>query len=134
LGWFDNGGGGAPPGATYVPITPARLVDTRSLTPPKLAANSVGTFALRGPGGVPNTANVTAVIANVAAVQPVGGGYFSVYPSGQAAPDTSTVNFVPNEARANLAFITLSAAGQASVLNVGGDTHALIDVSGYFTT
>ncbi|MEO5842411.1 MAG: hypothetical protein ABIQ73_10310 [Acidimicrobiales bacterium] len=134
LGWFDGGGPGAPAGAVYRAIAPTRLVDTRIAQAPKLTASETRAFALRGLGGVPNDASVTAVIANVAAVAPTGGGYLTAFPTGGAQPDTSTVNFEINQDRANLSFITLGGTGQSSVFAFGAPTHVLIDVAGYFTT
>jgi hypothetical protein len=134
LGWFDGGGPGAPAGAVYRAITPTRLVDTRIAQQPKLAASETRAFTLRGLGGVPGTASVTAVIANVAAVAPTGGGYLTAFPTGGAAPDTSTVNFEIGQDRANLSFITLGTNGQSNTFAFGAPTHVLIDVAGYFTT
>ena len=134
LGWFDGGGPGAPAGATYHAITPHRFVDTRSIQTPKMASEETRAFLLRASAGVPNDASVTAVVANVAAVEPAGGGYLTTFPTGGARPDTSSVNFVPDQNRANLAFMTLSNAGQSSVFAFGAPTHVLIDVAGYFST
>jgi hypothetical protein len=134
LGWFDGGGPGAPAGAVYRAITPTRLVDTRIAQQPKLAASETRAFTLRGLGGVPGTASVTAVIANVAAVAPTGGGYLTAFPTGGAAPDTSTVNFEIGQDRANLSFLTLGGTGQSSVFAFGAPTHVLVDVAGYFIT
>ena len=134
LGWFDGGGPGAPVGATYHSITPTRFIDTRIANAPKLNASETRAFTLRGKADVPNAATVTAVIANVAAVEPTGGGYLTLFPTGGAQPDTSSVNFVPDQNRANLAFATLSSTGQSSVFAFGGSVHTLIDVAGYFST
>jgi hypothetical protein len=134
LGWFDGGGPGAPPGASYHAINPHRYVDTRSLTPPKLSSEETRAFLLRGAAGVPNDPSVTAVIANVASVSPEGGGYLTTFPTGGARPETSSVNFTHNEDRANLAFVTLSDAGQSSIYAFGARTHVLIDVAGFFAT
>ena len=134
LGWFDGGGPGAPVGAIYRAITPARLVDTRGGDGPKLNAGDTRTFTLRGVAGIPDAAAVTAVIGNVAAVAPTGGGYFTLFPTGGTQPDTSTVNFVPGQDRANLSFITLSSSGQSSLFDFGAPVHALIDIAGYFST
>jgi len=101
---------------------------------PKLAASETRSFLLRGLGGVPNDASVTAVIANVASVAPTGGGYLSTFPTGGAIPDTSTVNFEPGQDRANLSFLTLGSSGQSSVFAFGAPTHVLVDVAGYFST
>lgn len=133
LGWFDGGGPGAPAGATYRAITPTRFVDTRTTQAPKLGAGDTRAFPLRG-FEVPNSASVTAVIANVAAVAPTGGGYLTLFPTGTAMPDTSTVNFTMDQDRANLSFVTLNSAGQSSVFAFGAPSHVLIDVAGYFST
>lgn len=131
LGWFDSGQPTAPAGATYRAISPARSVDTRSSNAPALASNASRSFAMRV-GAVPDIAGVRSVVANVAAVDGTIGGYLSVYPSGATLPDTSTVNFPPRSNRANATFITLGSDGRANVYNEVGNTHALIDIAGYF--
>jgi hypothetical protein len=117
-------------GNRFVPMTPARLVDTRSNAAP-LAAGEVRAFAVEGVGGgAPSSA--TAVALNVTAISPRDFGYLSVFPCDRPATDVSNVNFRPNENRPNSALVPTAADGTICVVSTV-DTGLLIDISGYFT-
>ena len=80
-------------GATYAPVEPARLLDTRygnGLSGP-FDANVPRTFQVGGLGGVP--ANATAVTGNLTVTQPTSAGYFYLGPNATASPTSSTLNF-----------------------------------------
>jgi len=136
-------------GATsYTPQTPARLLDTRpgsssnqGITGPIGAGKSV-TVQVAGNAGVPQTAS--AVALNVTAIGPTGVGNLRVAPqSGSSpgpAPDTSTVNYVPNTDVANFAVVTLpqpvtsgGPGGQIALYSFGSDVNVALDVVGYYT-
>jgi hypothetical protein len=137
VGWYDNGTING--GAVYRAVPPRRVVDTRNAigqgSRDPLGANASRSFTLRGgASGVPNAPSVVAVVANVTAVDPSVGGFFTTWASGAGQPNASTVNFIAGRNVPNLAVIGLSGAGQASVFNAFGTSHALIDVAGYFQT
>jgi hypothetical protein len=124
---------GAGTGTAFYTVTPCRVVDTRSADGPALAAGTTRTFALTGPiCGVPVTARSVAV--NVTATNESEKGNLSLYPTGGAAPTSSTINFTPHLTRANNAVIGLGTGGQVSVkCNMpGGSTDFVLDVTGYF--
>lgn len=125
LGWFTSAAD--PPGGVFRSITPTRVADTRATTP--LAPGETRTFTIGGVGGV--AASATAVVFNLTAVAPTGGGYLSVFPTGQALPSTSSVNFLPGQTVPNLVFATLG-TNSVSIYNGGDSTHVLIDVAGWF--
>jgi hypothetical protein len=121
----------------YYPLTPCRVVDTRNANStnggPALGLAVQRDFALRGNCGVPSTAK--AVAMNIVVVNPLFGGYLTVWPSGAARPLAATLNFaVTDTALANGAIMGLSTNAQdLSVLNgSNGPVHVVIDVSGYF--
>jgi hypothetical protein len=122
--------------ASYYTVTPCRLVDTRGPTGssggPALAANTDRGFPVTGRCGVPATA--TAVALNVTVTQGSAAGNLNLYPAGQAAPVTSSVNYGPGATRANSGVFLLSTAGQLAVLcrQASGSAHVLLDVAGYF--
>src|SRR5689334_17256736 len=73
--------------STFVPLPPTRIADTRNATggvQGPIASDATVDFQVRGVGGVPNEA--TSVVLNVTAVDPRGGGYFTIYASGTARP------------------------------------------------
>lgn len=116
----------------FVPLTPARLVDTRTAGAP-LSPGGVLSVPIVGKGGVPAT-GVTAVVANVTAVDASQAHYFTVYPGGTGRPGTSNINGGPGRAVPNLVVIGVGGNGAIEVFNSHGTTHCLVDVFGYFTT
>ena len=144
-GEFDRGGiGGDGSGAavlgrvaSFVPLTPARVLDTR--TGDKVG-NATGTAAalevsVLGKGGLPST-GVAAVALNVTVTDgenpTVGGGYVTVYPCG-TRPDASNLNFVAGRTVPNAVIAPVSATGRICFY-VYGSAHLLADVSGYVPT
>lgn len=120
----------------YVPITPARILDTRNgiggnITP--VGARMFTEVDVTGVGGVPET-GVTAVVMNVTADQPWTDGYLTVSPSGEPRPTVSNLNFVPWQTVPNLVTVKVGANGKVDVYNSKGFTHVVADVVGYYTS
>ncbi len=132
----------AVPGATYYPLTPARLVDSRTgqggVT--KLQANVHQTFQVTNlnpghPGNIP--LNAVAVTGNLTVTGQTAAGYLSLTTVGDNAPGTSTLNFPIGDIRANGVTAPLGAGGTLSVTFVGkaGSTAQVVfDVTGYFAS
>ena len=78
--------------------------------------------------GVPATAN--AVLISFTIAGPLGGGFGSVWPSGDW-PGTSCINFTPGQ---NIAVTTTSGCGPGATIQVLSNTITdfLIDVIGYY--
>jgi uncharacterized delta-60 repeat protein len=123
-----------------VPLTPARLFDTRDGSG-SVAVGKVGDglgggtpleFTVTGQGGVP-TAGVGAVSLNVTAVDteaPNEGGYVTVYPCG-TPPNASNLNFTSNQIIPNAVIAPVSANGKVCFY-VYGKAHLLADVNGWY--
>lgn len=124
------------PSGRYYTVLPCRLVDTRRpdgpFGGPALAPSAVRTFKISGNCGVSPTSK--AVALRVSVTEPTEPGSLALYPSDQAAPLASTINFSAGQTRTNHAIVSLSAsAGEISVLNASaGTVHAILDVEGYF--
>jgi subtilisin family serine protease len=117
----------------FAPLTPARILDTRSGA--RLGAldgtGAALTLQVAGRGGVP-VSGVSAVALNVTVVDGLAnsfGGYVTVFPCG-ARPDASNLNFVSGQTVPNAVIAPLSASGTVC-LYVYGTAHVLADVSGY---
>ncbi len=117
---------------TFSPLTPSRLLDTR--TSSALPANGTRTVQITGRGGVPAASTVDSVVLNVTAVQPRSTGYGTLYPSGTTRPTASNVNFRAGApATPNLVVVRTGATGAVNLYNgSSGSTHYLVDVVGYY--
>ncbi len=119
----------------FVPIQPVRIFDTRT--------GLGGYTSMFGPlesrevqvvGASPVPSTATAVVANVTVTQPYAAGYASVYPSGQAIPNASNLNFAAWQTAPNLTTTVLGKSGRISIFNGSGDgAHFFVDVAGYYT-
>jgi xanthomonalisin len=121
-------------------LVPARLLDTRANAP-----TADGQFAGSGPVptygrldltidnrvGIP-ASGVSAVILNVTATNPTAPGYITVWPSDQAQPLASNLNFVAGQTIPNLVISAVSAQGQVALFNSAGSTDLIADVMGWF--
>jgi hypothetical protein len=119
----------------FYPITPCRLVDTRTTEGPILAADSTRDFQVQGKCGVPVGAKAAALNATV--FQPGANGHLRLFPSGTTRPLISTINFQSGIVIANGAVVSLSTnANDLSVYTFlatpGTSTHFILDVTGYF--
>jgi hypothetical protein len=128
----------ANPGTTFAgfnSINPERLLDTRT----GVGVAGVGAIGpgqsfnvqFAGRGSIP--ADATAVIMNVTADAPSAGGFITVYPAGEARPDTSNINTVPGKTVPNLVVMRLN-GGAASFFNAFGAVHLIADVTAYART
>jgi hypothetical protein len=124
-------------GSTYHPITPGRVMDSR--TGPNAgwfyAQNKRG-IPVAGYAGVPWDAK--AVTGNVTVCQQTAPGYVTVAPSlsSYVPPGTSTVNFPVGDVRANGVTVALSSAGSLDFIywaQAGAQANIVFDVTGYFT-
>jgi uncharacterized protein YkwD len=127
-------------GTGYVPLLPARLLDTRpgKATVDGLAAGggAVGPGAVRdlvvtGRGGLPAT-GVGAVVLNVTAVNPTSTSVITVWPAGAARPNASSLNPVRGVTTPNLVVAQVGAGGSVSIHNGAGSVHVVADVVGWF--
>jgi len=122
------------PGARFNALPPARLLDTRTGTgAPVSKVASRGTLELQvtGRGGVP-ASGVSAVVLNVTVTEPSAGGYLTVWPSGEAMPLASNLNFTAGQTVPNLVVAKVGAGGRVSLYNGGGGAHFIADVSGWY--
>lgn len=114
----------APPGG-YVPLTPARLIDTRTTDP--VAAGSVTELLVAGVGGVP--ADATSVVLNIGVDGPAAAGFVTAYPCGADLPLASNVNFLAAETASNGATVKVGDAGKVCLYSSVA-THLIVDVNG----
>jgi hypothetical protein len=122
-------------GSMYVPLTPARLLDTRVANglSGKLLANTPASFQVTGRAGVPATA--TGVTGNVTVVNETFAWAVYVGNVANASPSTSTLNFNRGDVRANGVTVSLGSGGVLwlTYMSTPGNTTDLVfDATGYF--
>ena len=122
-------------GATYVPLAPARVLDTRDGTGLQRPVRRPQPADLPGRrwGGVPVTA--VAVTGNLTVTEQTHLGFVSLGPDPVVNPTTSTLNFPVGDNRANGVTVALDATGDLSAIYGaagGASTHLIFDVTGYF--
>lgn len=130
-----------PPSGDYSPLTPARLLETRSTTSPtvdgqfwkvgRLAAGSTLRLAVAGRGGIPSTA--LAAVLNVTATGSLERGFITVYPCGTTRPTASSLNYSGGTTVANAVIAKIGTLGEICVYTKSA-TDLVIDASGYFPT
>lgn len=131
-GWYDT----ATDGSTYVPVDPARVLDTRNGTgAPTAKVGPDGTIDVKVTDGlgVP-PAGVTAVVLNVTATNASSTeSYITVYPAASAKPNASNLNFVSGQHTPNLVIARVGDGGKVTIFNKNGSVDVVADVQGYFT-
>jgi len=131
-GWYASPAN--PVGSRYVPVEPARVLDTRSgIGGYSVPVPGTGTvdLTIAGRGGVPQN-GVTAVVLNVTAVGVTGPDSFvTVYPSETTRPLASNLNVVPGQTVPNAVVARLN-NGKVSLYNNRGDVELIADVQGWF--
>lgn len=125
----------------YDPLSPARLADTRSAIPaatidganPRttiLPAGQVLKIPVRNRGGVAGI-DAQAVALNVTVVGPQGGGFLTVYPSGEGRPNTSNLNFSAGQTIPNMVIAKIGSDGTVSIFT-SATANIVVDVAGWF--
>lgn len=142
FGWFSTSGYTATDGARLIPMTPSRILDTRTgsnvnRTPAAaLGPKETLTLPILGQNGIPFT-GVTGVLLNVVGVTTEPGAtatFLSVFPNDLPAgqePTTSNLNLVAGNIKANLVFVPVGSDGKVRVFNHQGLTQVVADVVGY---
>ncbi len=125
--------------STFTPVTPQRVLDTRSglgaAKAGKVGPGATLRLAVRdldtSKGKVP--ANASAVVLNVTLEAPSSGTDVRVYPSGGALPNASNVNVGRGGRVANLVTAAIGSDGSVTLRNSAGSVHLIADIAGYYT-
>ena len=125
---------GPPAGFRFVPVTPCRVMDTRSATGtfggPSIAGGATRNVPIpQSACNIPATAQAYSL--NITVVPPGPLTYLSIWPTGQAQPGVSTLNSLDGRIVANAAIVPAGTSGAISVF-VSNTTDVIIDINGYF--
>ena len=142
MAWLDDTGGAVSAGR-FVALAPQRLVDTRIPAGATLESGSDNPFT-RSDGdiefdadgrlGVPSDGTASAVVLSIGAIAGPGpGGFAGAFPTGTTWSNTSNINVVGADIRANMVVVPFGSNGHVSVktLNIAD---AVVDVLGYITS
>lgn len=125
-----------PVGSGYVPVGPARVLDTRvpgqEFVGP-LATDQTISVTLANKAGLPAAAQMGAVVLNITIANPEGRGYLAAYPD-PPNPGNSSVNFAAGETIPTLVIVEPGADGKVELFHFTdkGTSHVLVDAFGYF--
>jgi hypothetical protein len=151
----DRGVGGAQlasfTGSTYHPLSPYRVLDTRSGS--CFAGSNSNTCIPLGPGGTrdfqvtgttgqggtgsPVPSDATGVVLNVTGISPTSGTFLTLYPTGHSPgtpPPISNVNPSAGDNIGNLVTVPVGDGGMDTVYNSLGNIDVAVDLFGYFAT
>ncbi|HEX5497295.1 MAG TPA: putative Ig domain-containing protein [Mycobacteriales bacterium] len=127
-GWFATG-------SYYHPLTPIRLLDTRTglgaPAPGPLGDSHTLDVQISGHAGIPATA--TAVAYTLTATEPTTSTFITAYPAGEPRPATSNLNLTRGQTTAVMAITKLGSTGAITLYNAAGSTQLITDITGWFT-
>ena len=134
VGWYDDGGVQRAGGSEFHALTPSRILDTRnaigSVDGP-LGAGETRSLTVAGHGGVP-ISGATAAVINVTVTDSTAPSFLTVWPAGDARPETSSLNWPEAATRPNLVIAALSPDGKVELFNLAGDVEVVADVVGWY--
>jgi hypothetical protein len=125
-------------GASFMPLVPFRIVDTRNGTGAPIAPLAGGAtlvVTVAGSGNVPAMTSTTppqSVVLNVTVANPTAASDLVIWPDGATKPVASDLNFVPAQTVPNLVVVKLSSTGQMDIFNAFGSTNVIVDVVGWY--
>jgi hypothetical protein len=129
-GYYQSGTGNE-----FHAINPGRILDSRP-------ASKVGAYstpwtgglsrdvAVGGLAGVPVDAD--SVVLNTTATGTSAASFLTIWPTGQAKPNASSLNWAPGVTIPNAVTVKLGTLGKISVYNGYGNVDVVTDVAGYF--
>ena len=124
--FLQAGGITSSPVGACKPVSPARVIDTRFSA--KVSPASPLVVTVGGQFNVP--ANAIAVTLNVTATDAEATGYLTVFPTGDAPPPSSNVNYVANAASPNSVLVKLGTNGRITISTVAL-VNVIVDVFGW---
>jgi len=124
-----------PGSSRYVPVTPERLLDSRSPGQIGYVGDKPGTGAIvrlhvTGVGSTKVPGDAAAVVLNVTGTEAGADGYVTVWPCGAAQPTASNLNLAAGASRPNLVIAKIGEGGDVCLFTQS-PSHLLADVLGY---
>lgn len=114
-------------GPRYVPVTPTRLLDTRTDLGER-AARSTTRLDVAGRAGVPDDAE--SAVLSVTVTEPRGPGFLTVWPCSEPRPNAASLTYDAGQTALNLAIVSLGTTGEVCLFTHAAG-HLVVDLSGY---
>lgn len=130
--------GAFPTRTSYVPLVPARLVDTRPGQPTiddqfdgggKVNAGGTLSVTVAGRAGIP--ADASAVVLNIAVTETEAPGFLTVYPCGTQRPTAANLNYEAGDTIPNLVVAGIGTSGSVCIYSFA-KVHLVVDANGAF--
>ena len=129
------------PPRVFIGLQPCRLLDTRNNLNPlggggPFATNQIRTYTLPGNCGIPSGTDAVSLNITVTNTVPNPFGHIKVWPSDQAEPNVSTLNWSAGsvtESNAAIVPLSVTPAGQLNVKSGNAGCDVIMDVNGYFS-
>jgi hypothetical protein len=120
----------------FTPLaSPVRILDTRtthSFGPGQTSPLYVG--GSHAKAGLP-TSGVSSVVFNLTVTQGTASSdHVTVFPTGSARPNVSSINFRKGWTGANLVTVKLGTNGEVSFYNYSGHVHLIVDLVGWYSS
>lgn len=137
VGYFSDSTASPTAGALFTPVNPGHVVDTREPGAAPLGASQSRAVQVGNVAGIPAVVNgsPTAAALNLTEATATANSFLTVTPTAITPPAaTSDLNFGPGEVRANADLASLATTGKVSIYNLAGQTDAVVDAFGYFSS
>jgi serine protease len=141
VGYYASSASTSTTGNEFDTYGPDRLTDTRTSSEGSLAAHQILSLFVDFSDGAANT-YVKALAVNITAVGATGSGFLSAFDGGPTLPKTSTLNFAPSTAIANMAVVKTALCTDCSappypvqfaVMNgSSASVHVIVDLVGIY--
>lgn len=118
--------------STVVPVTPFRILDTRTgigATPGLIGSDTTIHLQVAGVGAVP--ADATGVVLNLTVSGGTEAGWVAAWPTSEPRPNSSVLNVTPGQDLPNMITAALGYGGQLDLYNFAGEVHLIADVAAY---
>jgi hypothetical protein len=132
VGWFTGTSAAPSDVGLFVPVAPARLLDSRELPLGALPGhNRTAEVAVAGRAGLP-ASGVGAVVLNATVTQTAAAGFFAVWPARTYRPTASSLNATHvGQTIADHVITPVSTAGFGFYTQNGA--HLVVDITGWYT-
>ncbi len=122
-------------GAGFTPLSPSRILDSRSGTQvgpysTPWTPETTRSVDVTGVGGVPDGAD--AVVLNATVTGTTAGSFLTAWPHGLSRPQASNLNWDAGQTIANAVTVKVGGGGLIDVYSTKGNVHVVLDVVGYF--